>query len=189
MPPTGQDDLWLTIDGGVYNMTNFLQKHPGGPAPKIYAGKDASEIFHRVHPPSTLLKYKHLKVGSCLAGPATAARPNKSARASGYYDVAKDEDGYDKHTEADLEEREFGDLMAQQGEASHLSSMVLLMYAMLACYAWLAAYMTGCSVWAMLGYYIAGLVGFYGWHTMAVSLATTSRDPVVRFGSFSPALF
>lgn len=40
---TKKDDKWLVIDGQVYNITNWVGKHPGGS--KVishYAGQDAT---------------------------------------------------------------------------------------------------------------------------------------------------
>jgi hypothetical protein len=40
------DDLWLAIDGFVYDASPFLAKHPGGVAIlQAYAGQDVSEVF------------------------------------------------------------------------------------------------------------------------------------------------
>ena len=147
-------DLWLTIDGNVYDLTSFLAKHPGGPAPKVFGGRDATEIFHRIHKPESLGRYKHLKVGTLRDYTPTGAVTPAAAptgRSSSYYNVEKDEDGYDLHTDADKDEREFGDLMAQEGETSHLSAIVLLMYSALLGHSALAAWVTGCSIWAMAG--------------------------------------
>jgi fatty acid desaturase 2 (delta-6 desaturase) len=40
---TKKDDKWLVMDGQVYNITNWVSKHPGGS--KVishYAGQDAT---------------------------------------------------------------------------------------------------------------------------------------------------
>ncbi|WOO77061.1 (S)-mandelate dehydrogenase, mitochondrial [Vanrija pseudolonga] len=50
--------LWIAIDGKVYDVTDFLDRHPGGS--KILAengGKDVSKLFHSIHPPTTFDKY------------------------------------------------------------------------------------------------------------------------------------
>jgi hypothetical protein len=40
------DELWLAIDGFVYDVSSFLTKHPGGVAIlQAYAGQDVSEVF------------------------------------------------------------------------------------------------------------------------------------------------
>lgn len=41
------DSLWLVIDDGVYDVSAYLAKHPGGaPVLRAYAGQDVTEIFH-----------------------------------------------------------------------------------------------------------------------------------------------
>lgn len=40
--------VWLEVDAVVYNVTEFLGEHPGGAAVlRRYAGKDASQAFHK----------------------------------------------------------------------------------------------------------------------------------------------
>ena len=40
---TKKDDKWLVIDGQVYNITNWVRKHPGGrKVISHYAGQDAT---------------------------------------------------------------------------------------------------------------------------------------------------
>ncbi|KAL1925730.1 uncharacterized protein VTP21DRAFT_613 [Calcarisporiella thermophila] len=43
-------DCWIIIDNKVYDVTSFLNEHPGGPHPLLAnAGKDASEEFDSIH--------------------------------------------------------------------------------------------------------------------------------------------
>lgn len=43
------DDLWLLIDGKVYDVSKFLDEHPGGDEVLVTeAGKDATEAFEDV---------------------------------------------------------------------------------------------------------------------------------------------
>jgi cytochrome b involved in lipid metabolism len=45
---------WLCIEDGIYDVTELLQRHPGGPLTlQSYAGRDATGAFHRLHHTST----------------------------------------------------------------------------------------------------------------------------------------
>ncbi|GMF98199.1 unnamed protein product [[Candida] boidinii] len=44
------EDCWIAIDGKVYDVTSFLETHPGGVARIIkYAGTDATKAFRKQH--------------------------------------------------------------------------------------------------------------------------------------------
>ena len=47
-----RDDCWCAIHGKVYNVTSFLDDHPGGANIMVkYAGKDATQAFDQsAHP-------------------------------------------------------------------------------------------------------------------------------------------
>jgi cytochrome b involved in lipid metabolism len=40
-----EDDCWMAIDGAVYNVTQFIDRHPGGQAIVQGCGKDATALF------------------------------------------------------------------------------------------------------------------------------------------------
>ncbi|KAH6668143.1 acyl-CoA dehydrogenase [Plectosphaerella plurivora] len=79
------DDLFIIVDGDVYDLTKFQDDHPGGK--KILTrvgGKDASKQFWKYHNEGILKKYKpKLLVGSLdtkpKAEPAPAPAPAKEA--------------------------------------------------------------------------------------------------------------
>lgn len=49
--------IWVVINGKVYDLTDFINIHPGGPAIiKKYAGKDASLLFNKIHAKDTIEK-------------------------------------------------------------------------------------------------------------------------------------
>jgi L-lactate dehydrogenase (cytochrome) len=49
------DDLWLVVDGVVYDMTEFTPDHPGGVSVLLqYAGRDATAAYSEVHSPSLI---------------------------------------------------------------------------------------------------------------------------------------
>ncbi|KAM0791473.1 hypothetical protein ACM66B_005926 [Microbotryomycetes sp. NB124-2] len=50
-----KDDLWMIINGKVYDLTSFAPNHPGGIKVLLkYAGKDATEEYDPIHPPGTI---------------------------------------------------------------------------------------------------------------------------------------
>lgn len=45
-----EEDLWVSVNGQVWDVTGFLDLHPGTRKPLMhYAGKDGSEGFNKVH--------------------------------------------------------------------------------------------------------------------------------------------
>ena len=43
-------DCWVVVDGVVYDMTDFLDDHPGGKRlPVKHSGKDVTEIWNSFH--------------------------------------------------------------------------------------------------------------------------------------------
>ncbi|CRK33666.1 hypothetical protein BN1708_016266 [Verticillium longisporum] len=82
------DDLYIIVDGDVYDLTKFQDDHPGGK--KIIqrvAGKDASKQFWKYHNEGILKKYQaKLQVGSLDSKPkpvepapvAAAPQPTKA---------------------------------------------------------------------------------------------------------------
>merc|ERR1719181_647176 len=55
---TTKGDSWVAVNGQVLNVTGFLPNHPGGElAILTFAGKDATEEFHMIHPPDVIPKY------------------------------------------------------------------------------------------------------------------------------------
>ncbi|GAA6003190.1 FMN-dependent alpha-hydroxy acid dehydrogenase [Rhodotorula paludigena] len=53
-----RDSMWVCIDDEVWDITNFVELHPGGA--KVLeqnAGKDVTKVFKSIHPPKTLEKF------------------------------------------------------------------------------------------------------------------------------------
>ncbi|KAA8914272.1 cytochrome b5-like heme/steroid binding domain-containing protein [Sphaerosporella brunnea] len=61
--------IYVIIDGGVYDVTGFVDEHPGGAKIlKRVAGKDASKQFAKFHNEHVLPKYEaKLKIGTVEA--------------------------------------------------------------------------------------------------------------------------
>lgn len=55
-------DCWVIIHGKAYDVSDFVDEHPGGSAIILkYAGKDATKAFDPIHPSDTLDKYLNKK--------------------------------------------------------------------------------------------------------------------------------
>lgn len=76
------DSLWIIIDGHVYDLTQFQNKHPGGkPILNKVAGTDASEFFHKYHNVKKVMKKFGIKfrIGKLVDSPLST---NKSANST-----------------------------------------------------------------------------------------------------------
>jgi alkylation response protein AidB-like acyl-CoA dehydrogenase len=59
-----EDSTWFIIDHKVYDVTDFLDAHPGGEfVLKQVAGQDATEAFYNLHRQEVLQKYSDLCIG------------------------------------------------------------------------------------------------------------------------------
>jgi len=59
---TTDEDIWIAIKGKVYDVTGFMQNHPGGLKPlQHYAGKDGTDGFNAKHPNLDISKIDMVK--------------------------------------------------------------------------------------------------------------------------------
>lgn len=59
-----EKSLWIIIDSEVFDLTKFVDMHPGGSGVLWeVAGKDATEQFYEMHRQEVLHKYKRFKIG------------------------------------------------------------------------------------------------------------------------------
>ncbi|KAJ7631075.1 FMN-dependent dehydrogenase-domain-containing protein [Roridomyces roridus] len=74
---------WVIIKNNVYDVTDFLQEHPGGASIILkYAGRDATRAYEPIHPPDALTKHlpasKHLgPVSSSAVQTLVSAQQNR----------------------------------------------------------------------------------------------------------------
>ncbi|KAL4497355.1 hypothetical protein ABPG72_011290 [Tetrahymena utriculariae] len=73
-----QGDSWVVIDGKVYDLSSYIEKHPGGPSPILSrAGKDATRAFEEAkHPKSAYVEREDLQIG-VVYGPQEPEISNK----------------------------------------------------------------------------------------------------------------
>ncbi|KAH7148688.1 cytochrome b5-like heme/steroid binding domain-containing protein [Dactylonectria macrodidyma] len=63
---SADDGFWLVVESNVYDVTKFMDEHPGGAKIiKRWAGKDATKPFWKYHNEDVLKKYgANLKIGA-----------------------------------------------------------------------------------------------------------------------------
>ncbi|KAH0836219.1 Cytochrome b2, mitochondrial [Fonsecaea pedrosoi] len=77
-----RESCWVVIEGCVYDVTEFLDRHPGGAGIILrYGGKDATQEYNPIHPPGTIEKelpqHKHLgRIDPSTIQAATASSTN-----------------------------------------------------------------------------------------------------------------
>ncbi|OIW23484.1 acyl-CoA dehydrogenase NM domain-like protein [Coniochaeta ligniaria NRRL 30616] len=60
-----EDSVWFVVDATVYDVSDFLDAHPGGEAVlRQVAGKDATVDFYNLHRHEVLSKYADLAIGT-----------------------------------------------------------------------------------------------------------------------------
>jgi Cytochrome b5-like Heme/Steroid binding domain/Acyl-CoA dehydrogenase, N-terminal domain len=60
-----EDSLWTIIDSKVYDLTEFVDAHPGGESVlRQIAGTDATVDFYNLHRQEVLVKYADLAIGT-----------------------------------------------------------------------------------------------------------------------------
>ena len=57
------DDMWLAVHGGVYDVTHFHARHPGGVVIVEYAGIDATDQFELFHSPTVAPHLRPFLIG------------------------------------------------------------------------------------------------------------------------------
>lgn len=63
-----EDSVWFVVDAVVYDVSEFVDAHPGGEAVlRQVAGTDATSAFYNLHRHEVLVKYADLAIGT-LAG-------------------------------------------------------------------------------------------------------------------------
>lgn len=60
-----ENDIWIVINEIVYDVTDFLDQHPGGKSMLLnVAGTDATDYFEALHQPKILEEYgEEYKIG------------------------------------------------------------------------------------------------------------------------------
>ncbi|KAJ1731664.1 Cytochrome b5 [Coemansia sp. RSA 1939] len=80
-----RDDIWIVVHGKVYDVTKFLDEHPGGEEVILeHAGIDATEAFEDIgHSDDARELLAPLLIGDLEGAPPTASSRNEKSSADG----------------------------------------------------------------------------------------------------------
>lgn len=77
-PHNRKGDAWLIVDGGVFDVTEFVDEHQGGDSILKNAGADASAGFHGPqHPAKVAEDIEQFRIGYLTTNPALSRKPYK----------------------------------------------------------------------------------------------------------------
>lgn len=83
-------DCWLIIENKIYDVSTFIDEHPGGKKPILaQAGRDATKTFHLLHRPEILKEYgPALLVGELASTSQQECAPSTTSTASSVPSIA-----------------------------------------------------------------------------------------------------
>jgi cytochrome b involved in lipid metabolism len=58
------DDVWLIVRDAVYDVTKFVDRHPGGDLILLQKGRDVTSMFESLHPTAAHKALEKFKIGS-----------------------------------------------------------------------------------------------------------------------------
>ena len=63
-----ENDIWIIINHNVYDITDFINQHPGGKSILLsFAGQDVTDYFEELHKPDILIEIAdQYKIGSIV---------------------------------------------------------------------------------------------------------------------------
>jgi len=72
-----EDSLWCIVDHKVYDLTDFVDAHPGGNVVlQQFAGQDATQAFYNLHRHEVLVKYADLCIGTIQGEKSEVIEPH-----------------------------------------------------------------------------------------------------------------
>jgi predicted heme/steroid binding protein len=62
------NDVWLIVRDAVYDVTKFVDRHPGGDLILLQKGRDVTSMFESLHPDEAQKTLEKYKIGSVAPG-------------------------------------------------------------------------------------------------------------------------
>ncbi|KAJ2926667.1 hypothetical protein H1R20_g10437, partial [Candolleomyces eurysporus] len=83
---TGTDNPWFVVKGEVYDATEYLAEHPGGPQSiTLVAGEDATDDFMAIHSADARRKLAEFHIGTLVGSLVGEDQPTESSDKPGVF--------------------------------------------------------------------------------------------------------
>jgi hypothetical protein len=83
------NDVWLIVRDSVYDVTKFVDRHPGGDLILLQKGRDVTSMFESLHPDEAQKTLEKFKVGSVAPGSARNTVTFPPAEQKNFYPILK----------------------------------------------------------------------------------------------------
>ncbi len=83
------DDVWLIVRDAVYDVSKFVDRHPGGDLILLQKGRDVTSMFESLHPSTAQKTLEKYKIGTVAPGSARSTVTFPPAEEKNFYPTLK----------------------------------------------------------------------------------------------------
>ena len=83
------DDVWLIVRDAVYDVSKFVDRHPGGDLILLQKGRDVTSMFESLHPSAAHKTLEKYKIGSVAPGSSRSTITFPPAEQRNFYPTLK----------------------------------------------------------------------------------------------------
>jgi predicted heme/steroid binding protein len=83
------DDVWLIVRDAVYDVSKFVDRHPGGDLILLQKGRDVTSMFESLHPSTAQKTLDKFKIGTVAAGSVRSTITFPPAEQRNFYPTLK----------------------------------------------------------------------------------------------------
>jgi hypothetical protein len=83
------DDVWLIVRDAIYDVSKFVDRHPGGDLILLQKGRDVTSMFESLHPSAAHKTLEKYKIGSVTPGSVRSTITFPPAEQRNFYPTLK----------------------------------------------------------------------------------------------------